>query len=462
MKAKLCFFDDNYIAARPGTVRRTFSPSKLGEFHDDSASLQLYTSFFYDPFVNKYRLYYEVPIEGKGTEIRMLKLAEGDSADDFITGKVSTVTVEGLDYEHGMHGCAVTFNPDETDPDKRYILIGNAHADDRSKRYFCRCFSKDGKNFSKVVPVYPEQNFPNYKDTYNSIYYNSYLKEYHVTTRCATADRRVALIKSSDGEHWTQPELILQPSSQGSIGVQHYALGVSHIDGIFYGILWRFMTDLCQPDFADMSGYMENDLVYSYDGKCFAPTGLTPICERPLPPEYGCKQLWLLNIEKEKDKYILCGAASRIAHNSSYDERKFAATVFYEIRKDGFCALEGFGKSSTVYTKPILFEGGDITLNFNALAGSLLFAVTDADGKEIEGFGFDDCIGFSKTDSTDAKVMFKNAFTDSLKGRRVRFAIQLDGALLYSVSFEGRPFLYCQPQVSFNDPRPLTEFYKEK
>jgi len=75
VKAKLCFFDDYYVAARPKTVRRTFAPQKLGEFHDAAALLQLYTSFFYDPSVNRFRLYYEAPIPGKGTEVRRLFLA---------------------------------------------------------------------------------------------------------------------------------------------------------------------------------------------------------------------------------------------------------------------------------------------------------------------------------------------------------------------------------------------------
>ncbi len=451
MREKLVFFDDFWIAARPGTERRSYSPVKLGEFHDAEASLQIYTSFFYDPSVGKYRLYYEVPIPNRGTEIRILKLAEADRVEDFLTGKVEISAVQGLDEEHGMHGCGVTMNPCEADPAKRYLLLGNAHVDDREKRYFCRSFSADGVNFSKPTRVYPRGEESDYKDTYNSVYYNPYRKEYLATTRCATVDRRIALIRSKDGTVWSKPEMILHPASNGNTGTQYYALGVSQLGGLFYGILWRFITNLDQPDFTDMGGVMENDLLYSYDGHCFIPTGCTPLCERPQPPEYGCEQLWLLNIAEEGDRYILCGGASNVAHGSSYRPKKFAMTVLYEIRKDRFCALEGTGKDSVVYTKPILLEGGEICLNFNALGGSISVAILDHEGKAFPGFGFEDCVSFTHEDSTEGRVRFKHTSADSLIGQRVRFAIRLDGACLYSLSLDGRPHVYRKPQDSFHE-----------
>jgi len=454
VKAKLCFFDDYYVAARPKTVRRTFAPQKLGEFHDAAALLQLYTSFFYDPSVNRFRLYYEAPIPGKGTEVRRLFLAEAAQVSDFLSGNVIISAVCGLDEEHGIHGCSVIRNPEAPDANHRYLLLGNAYADDRDKRYFMRAFSADGIAFSEMAPVYPAGQ--DYKDTYNSVCYNPYRHEYFATTRVATMDRRIAYIRSRDGVHWTDPELLLHPLSTANIGTQHYALGVSHLNGIFYGLLWRFLTDLDQPDFTDMGGFMENDLLYSYDGHCFISTDCAPVCKRPPEPEYGCKQLWLMNMEEAGDRYILCGGASRIAHGSSYAENdKFATTVFYDIRRDGFCALEGTGKDSVVYTKPIYFEGGEIALNCDASQGSVSVALIAANGNGIDGFGFDDCIAFSGKDCVNGKLSFRSASLDSLVGKRLRFAIRLENARLYSITFEGRPFIHRDPQYSFNDPRPM-------
>ena len=283
-----------------------------------------------------------------------------------------------------------------------------------------------------------------YKDTYNSVYYNPYTNEYVATTRMATMDRRIAQITSADGKNWSRPRLILHPHEHNT---QYYAMGVSHVDGIFYGLLWRFVTN---GDPSDMNGYMENDLMYSYDGYCFTPTGLSPVCNRPDPPEYGCKQLWLLNMAQEGDNLILCGGATNIDHGASYGNSKFAVTSFYSIRKDGFCALFGKSRDSIVCTKPFLLEG-DIFINFSA-DGRLLFAITDADGRAIEGYDFCDCVGFEKAGGTNNKLKFKNADIAALAGRRIKMRFMLDNARLYSVTVGGRPFLHDSPQKSVNLP----------
>ena len=446
MKAKLCFFDDNYLAARPGVTRRFFHPERLGGFEDPDASLQTYTSFFFDPLVKKFRLYYEIPDpKFGGTEIRKLMLAEGERVEDFLTGRATRRPVEGL-CAHGVHGCGVTLNEAEG----RYLLTGNFHADDRQERRMVVAVSADGVHFDGMRPIWSD-----YSDTYNSVYYNPDRKEYGMTCRAALMDRRIFLRRSPDGERWDDPALILHPTGAEGAGVQYYAMGVSHGDGLFYGLLWRFVTDPGRPDFTDMSGTMENDLYYSYDGVYFMPTGLSPVCDRPLPPAYGSKQMWLLNLcEDGAGRHILCGGGAGISHGSSYGPDKFCSTLFYGIRKDGFCALEGTGKNSVVYTKPFLIEDGALLANFDARGGRLEAAVLDGKGEPIEGFGFEDCDGFAGEEAVAGTVRWQGAELGSLAGRTVRLALRLNGALLYTLTFEGRPCLR-RPQISLNDPRPL-------
>ncbi|MBQ9797781.1 MAG: hypothetical protein IJW50_08685 [Clostridia bacterium] len=446
MKTKLCFFDDYYIAARPGTVRRRFQPKKLGEFYDGTDRLQTYTSFFYDHKAGKYRLYYEVPKSGAGTEVRELILAQADRVEDFTSGKAELLSITGLD-ENGIHGCSVMWD----EKTGQYLLAGNFRANDRTARCMFTARSEDGISFFDMKQIYGD-----YSDTYNSLYYNRHTEEYVITMRAAVMDRRIAVMRSKDFEAWSQPEIILHPMSAQGEGMQYYALGVSEADGVFYGLLWRFMTDIGQADFSDMGGYMENDLYYSHDGIHFSPTGLSPVAQRPLPPEYGCSQLWLLNVCDTADgRTILCGGASRIAHGSSYPkDDKFCNTVFYEIPKDGFVAVEGFGKSSIVYTKPVLMESDDIFVNYNAARGEFAMAVLDADGGAIAGYTFDDCIPMCGC-ATDAPVAWREKESrESLVGKRVRFAFRLNSALLWSVSFNGKPYLK-KVQNSFFDARSM-------
>lgn len=443
MQTKLCFFDDYYIAARPGTIRRRFQPKKLGEFMDGTDRLQTYTSFFFDPNVKKYRLYYEVPKNQQSTEIRELILAQADSVEDITNGKAELIPISGLD-ENGIHGCSVIWD----EKSGQYLLAGNFRANDREARCMFTARSKDGIAFFDM-----KQLWCDYSDTYNSLYYNRHTEEYVITMRAAVLDRRIAVMRSKDFLTWTEPEVILHPISAQGQGMQYYALGVSETEGVFYGLLWRFMTDIGQADFSDMCGYMENDLYYSYDGIHFAPTGLSPVVERPMPPEYGCSQLWLLNACNTKDgRTILCGGASRIAHGSSYPKNdKFCNTVFYEISKDGFVALEGFGSSSVVYTKPILLESDEIFVNYNATRGEFTMAVLNADGTPLSGYDFSDCVPMCES-ATDAPVQWKVKPEESLVGKRVRFAFRLNSALLRSVTIEGKPYLK-HVQKSFFDAR---------
>ena len=444
MKAKLCFFDDYFIAARPGTVRRTFQPTKIGDFHDGTERLQTYTSFFYDERAGKYRLYYEVPMSEASTEIRELILAEGDRVEDFVEGRVTYRPVTGLD-ENGIHGCSILWD----EKSGQYLLAGNFRANDRSKRCMFTARSEDGVAFFDMKKIYED-----YSDTYNSLYYNPYTEEYVITMRAAIVDRRIAVIRSRDFETWSCPEVILHPVAVQGEGMQYYAMGVNYTENVFYGNLWRFMTDIGQADFTDMCGYMEDDLCYSYDGIHFLPTGLSPVCPRPLAPEYGCSQLWLLNTCNTHDgRTVLCGGASKIAHGGDESRtKKFCATVFYEIPKDGFVALEGFGKSSVIYTKPVLMEGDDIYINYNASCGELAMALLDEKGRPLAGYSFDDCVPLTGK-SVHEKICWKGEKKESLVGKRVRFAIRLDLAMIWTVSFDGKPYLK-HIQKDFFDPRP--------
>ena len=72
-----------------------------------------------------------------------------------------------------------------------------------------------------------------YSDTYNSLYYNPHTQEYVITMRAAVMDRRIAQIRSKDFENWSRPEIVLHPTASAGEGMQYYALGVSHTDGVF-------------------------------------------------------------------------------------------------------------------------------------------------------------------------------------------------------------------------------------
>ena len=438
MRSKICFFDDYFIASRQGTLRRYFRPEKIGELDDKGYQFQLYSSFFYDKKVGKYRAYYEVPSPNfNDLEIRDVRLAEADTPEDFVKGNFTSQFING--FKNGSHGICVIYNPD----DDIYVLVGDSdftnpdpiHPNSHGCALLSCMTSKDGINFSDEHIICNVHS-----DTYNCICYNPYTKEYVVTMRAVWGDRRVWYIKSKDLYTWTEPELLMFPYANDNSGMQYYALGISHCDGIFYGILWKYMTDLNKPDFTDMAGYMDNDLMYSIDGIHYNPTPLAPVCERPLPPEAGCKQMWLQKVEESNDgRTLIFGAAARVMHGADIDESKddkMAVSVLYGIRKDGFCAIEGVTGSSEIYTKNLNIKGEEIYLNFNARCGKITYALVDDLGREIEGFAFADCVAFENEESVSKKLEWKNPDWNKVKNRRVRIALRFPGSLVYSISLD--------------------------
>ena len=437
MKSTVCFFDDYFVMSRPGTVRRIFRPERLGVLADDRSGLQLYTSMFYDPTVKKLRLYVEVPHTSEDTEVRDLVLFEGDKIEDFIGdgSKLKRTVVKGFD--NFVHGASVFYDERATDPNKRYVFAGDVNANDRSKQRLAIAFSPDGISFSQITPIYPSGS-----DTYNSLYFDQGQEEYVLTMRSAWGDRRISVMRSTDLINWSKPQMILHPTACNGEGLEYYAFGVSRVDGVYYGLNWKFLTDIASGDLSNMCGYMENEIYYSYDGNAWTKiNGLDPVVDRPLPPEYGSKQLWLSNVVDDGlGRTILVGGAARIAHASAYEkDDKFVKTAFYSVRKNGLVGLEGFGKDSKVTTKNFVFNGGDLTINCNAVLGSVSVAVLTPSGQVIEGFSHEDCIAKRGEDVIDGKVEWKNAKLDLLTGKRVRFEVVLNNAYLFSLSYDGGP-----------------------
>lgn len=100
----------------------------------------------------------------------------------------------------------------------------------------------------------------------------------------------------------------------------------------------------------------------------------------------------------------------------------------YTIRLDGFVSRSSVYPESWLNTKPFIFEGRDLFVNFSTSAyGHLLFTLTDMDGKSISS-----CETFG--DSTDRRVRFKGSVGD-FSGRPVILKVNFSDADLYSIMF---------------------------
>jgi len=100
----------------------------------------------------------------------------------------------------------------------------------------------------------------------------------------------------------------------------------------------------------------------------------------------------------------------------------------YTIRLDGFASQSSVYPESTLYTKPFIFEGKDLFINFSTSAyGCMKFTITDEDGKSISS-----CETFG--DSTDRRVRFDGDLS-AFAGKPVTMSVHMMDADLYSFIF---------------------------
>ena len=104
------------------------------------------------------------------------------------------------------------------------------------------------------------------------------------------------------------------------------------------------------------------------------------------------------------------------------------------IRLDGFASYRADYEQKVVCTKPLMFEGDTLTLNFKTSARGYIFVrVLDYYGKPFEGFQSYEIFG----DAYDRPVLFDSgAELSKLKGKPIRLEFLMSDADIYSMKFE--------------------------
>ncbi len=110
----------------------------------------------------------------------------------------------------------------------------------------------------------------------------------------------------------------------------------------------------------------------------------------------------------------------------------------FTLRLDGFVSVYAPMSGGELVTKPIVFSGKSLHLNFaSSAAGQIKVEVQTLDGKAIEGYALDECHDIFG-DTVDRPVSWKNgADLSQLAGKAVRLRFALNDAHLYAYQFQG-------------------------
>ncbi len=111
----------------------------------------------------------------------------------------------------------------------------------------------------------------------------------------------------------------------------------------------------------------------------------------------------------------------------------------YTLRTDGFISVRAGAAPGTIVTKPMIFSGNELIVNYStSAAGSLRVEIQDAGGMPVPGFGLADCplvVG----DAIAQPVKWQNGpDLASLAGKPVRLRFEMQECDLYSFRFRSR------------------------
>lgn len=109
----------------------------------------------------------------------------------------------------------------------------------------------------------------------------------------------------------------------------------------------------------------------------------------------------------------------------------------YSMRVDGFSSLKGTYQGGYVVTKPIIFKGQELEINFSTSAvGEIRIGLEDEHGKVISGYSMVDCQQIIGNELSRIVNWGDNSDLSKLAGKPIRLRVYLADAHLYSIRFK--------------------------
>ena len=355
--------------------------------------------------------------------------------------------------------------------EERYKAVGAALAlypDGETKTSLCCFTSPDGYRFTLSHPMTRYGTFDSLNTAmWDGKRYVCYYRSFHNIKGVDNSEildlgqiyshpkmwqyatRDVRVIYSDDFKNWTLPELIAfddgldYPLYTNNIEIYDRAPEMRIGFPVRYCERETFNENIAQMPSAenkrvssvrveDRTGRVSTDCVFicSRDGKTWHRYN-----EAFLTPGYEDEHNWVYG-----DCYLSYGLidSGREYYNLYTIDRHFSFGVprplnRYEIRKDGFACYEAGGSEAVLTTKPLVFDGGTLHLNFETSAYGYIYVSLIGEngealcGESVEVYG----------NNIDRRVVFADK-TDlsEYAGKPLRIRFRMRDAKLYSMIFE--------------------------
>jgi len=309
------------------------------------------------------------------------------------------------------------------DPAAKYKALGRGHPDRPRGLYAFK--SPDGIHWTLMSekPVITKGAF----DSQNLAFWDPVRKlyvDYHRTFREGVRDIMTAT--STDFLQWTDPVHLEYTGAPKEHLYTNAIRPYERAPHILIGFPTRFLPKTQQ---------VEPTFMTSRDGRTFHrwAEALIPITA----PE---------DRDGNRSNYMTWGLV-RLPH-SDREYSVYATEAYYAgpdsrvrrftYRVDGFVSVRASAKGGGLVTKPLVFSGRKMTVNFaTSQQGSLRVGLEDAQGKPIPGFALADCSPLCGDEIEQTVAWTKGADVGPLAGKPLRLRFDLKDADLFSFQFGG-------------------------
>ncbi len=377
------------------------------------------------------RMYYRGSA-GAGRDDQVCCLAESPDGINFERVNAGVIEFEGsTDNNIVWRGLAAhNFTPfldpnPAAPPDQRYKAVGYSEAGKGLGGFV----SPDGIHWREVAdgPIITDGAF----DSQNLVFWDA-LRGLYVDFHRKGRDgvRDIMTCTSADFVHWTAPVFIEYADGRKEHMYTNGIIPYFRAPHIYLGLPARFVPSRTKIEGREDPGVSDGVLMSSRDGlhferweEAFVRPGLDP-------------EVWT-----DRNNYPAWGMIETAPGEISvyWTEHYRHPTMRVRrgtIRTDGFVSVHAGGEAGEMLTRPLVFSGERLVVNYATSAvGWLRFELCDEAGEPIEGFSLFDSEVLFGNELAHQVTWRGGADVRALAGRPVRLRVQLEDADLYSIRF---------------------------
>jgi len=465
------FVDDHLVAASSGIERRLQRPRPRGIAIEHDAPWEGRHPNYYVAFEDgdRYRMFYR---SGTGDDAgEMTCYAESDDGIEWRKPALGLVEVDGSTENNVVRGDATAHNftpfRDPTagaDSPARYKAVARSAPDPESAALYA-FESPDGFEWSRAreEPIFTADQGA--YDSQNVAFWDPHREEYRCYFRYfrdegALSGRDVKTATSADFLNWSEPRPLGYPDAPTSHQLYTNVVRPYHrAPHLLLGFPARYVeregaTESLRrlPAWESFraehvaagsrTGYALTDtlLMSSRDGesfdvrpRTFLPPGLWDE-ESTAAWKYGDHYCAWHAVETAS---TTPGTSRELSLYASEGYRTDDARLRrYSLRIDGFVAVEAGMDGGELRTEPLVFDGGELVVNFATSAGGAVrVELQDAAGRPIEGYTMADAADLFGDDLERRVTWGGDGDVSDLAGEPIRLRIAVVDAELYSFRF---------------------------